>query len=46
MAEYIVSNDHHFDVLKQIDFPVVSVLSIQEFTREISKKIGIKNDDI
>ncbi len=38
MAEYIVSNDHHFEALKQIDFPVVAVLSIQEFTKEISEK--------
>ena len=35
MAEYIVSNDRHFDVLKSIDFPLVTVRSIQEFTKEL-----------
>ena len=39
MAEYIVSNDHHFDVLKEIEFPMVTVLSIQEFTKEISEDV-------
>lgn len=39
MAEYIVSNDHHFDALKDIEFPMVTVLSIQEFTKEISEDV-------
>ncbi len=31
-ATYIVSNDSHFDVLKQIDFPKLVVKRIQEFS--------------
>ena len=31
-ATYIVSNDSHFDVLKQIDFPKLVVKNIQEFS--------------
>lgn len=30
-AELIVSNDKHFDVLKDIDFPYVRVLKLQEY---------------
>ncbi|MBX3043887.1 MAG: putative toxin-antitoxin system toxin component, PIN family [Ignavibacteriae bacterium] len=30
-ADYIVTNDKHFNILKQIDFPKVSVISIDEF---------------
>lgn len=39
MAEYIVSNDRHFDVLKSIDFPVVAVRTIQEFSKELANEI-------
>ena len=28
-AHYIVTNDHHYDVLKDIDFPKVNVVNIQ-----------------
>ena len=31
-ATYIVSNDSHFEVLKQIDFPKLVVKRIQEFS--------------
>lgn len=31
-ATYIVSNDSHFDVLKQTDFPKLVVKRIQEFS--------------
>ena len=34
-AEYIVTNDSHFNVLKEIDWPKVAVLSIQEFASQI-----------
>ena len=34
-AKYIVSNDHHFDVLKAIPFPSVNVISIDEFLEEL-----------
>lgn len=30
-ATYIVSNDKHYDVLKEIDFPKILVLKLQEF---------------
>ena len=34
-AEYIVTNDAHFNVLKQIDWPKVAILTIQEFAAQI-----------
>jgi len=34
-ADYIVSEDHHFDVLKQIPFPRVEVKRLVEFYREL-----------
>ena len=34
-AKYIVSEDHHFDVLKTIHFPPVNVISIDEFLKEL-----------
>ena len=30
-ADYLVSNDRHFEVLKHLEFPRVSVVSLQEF---------------
>lgn len=30
-ADYIVTNDSHFDILKQIQFPKVEIISAQEF---------------
>ena len=36
-AKYIVSNDRHFDVLKQIPFPKVEVIDINKFIEELSK---------
>ena len=30
-ATYIVSDDKHYDVLKEIDFPQILVLKLQEF---------------
>lgn len=36
-AEYIVSNDKHFNVLKTIPFPKVSVLTIKEFMKELER---------
>ena len=32
-ARYIVTEDHHFDVLKGIEFPVVDVIGIDVFVR-------------
>lgn len=37
-AEYIVSNDKHFIILDDIDWPKVTVLKIQEFMRQIESK--------
>lgn len=36
-AEYIVSNDSHFEALKYIDWPKVIVLRIEEFLPMIKK---------
>ncbi|UOE47720.1 putative toxin-antitoxin system toxin component, PIN family [Mucilaginibacter sp. SMC90] len=33
-ADYIVTNDKHFDVLKELDFPELNVVSLSQF-REI-----------
>jgi uncharacterized protein len=30
-ADYIITNDHHFDILAQISFPEVRVCSAEEF---------------
>jgi len=38
-ADYIVTNDQHFNILKQIAFPKVNVLSIDEFLGIIRKKL-------
>ncbi len=38
-ADFIVSNDQHFNVLKNIDFPKVNVVSIHEFMGLISGKL-------
>lgn len=37
-AKYIVTQDHHFDVLKNIPFPKVEVVSIESFLAEIASK--------
>lgn len=34
-AEYIVTNDAHFDILKQIDWPKLTVTTIKEFARQL-----------
>jgi putative PIN family toxin of toxin-antitoxin system len=34
-AHYLVTNDKHFNVLKEIDFPQVSTLTISEFQSQI-----------
>ena len=31
----VVTNDAHFNVLKQIDWPKVAILTIQEFASQI-----------
>lgn len=37
-AEYIVTNDSHFNVLKEIDWPKVLVLTIKEFAAQTEKE--------
>ena len=34
-ARYIVTEDHHFDVLKAIPFPAVDVIGIDEFVHQL-----------
>lgn len=36
-ARCIVTEDHHFDVLKTIPFPVVAVMGIDEFAEELQR---------
>ncbi len=35
-AEYIVTNDAHFSVLQEIDWPKISIITLKEFARQIS----------
>ena len=32
-ADFLVTNDRHFEVLKEIPFPVVSVVSLKKFRK-------------
>ena len=34
-ARYIVTNDHHYDVLRQIDFPKVGIIKLMDFMQMI-----------
>lgn len=34
-AEYIVTNDTHFDILRHIDWPKLSVITIKEFAKQL-----------
>lgn len=34
-ARYVVTNDHHFDVLKSISFPPIDVITLEEFVKLI-----------
>ena len=36
-ATYIVSNDKHFDILNETDFPKIQVLKLIEFLRTLQK---------
>ena len=38
-ATYIVSNDHHFDVLRTIEFPKIQVLKLIEFLQTLWRNI-------
>ncbi len=37
-AKYIVSEDHHFNVLKEIDFPSIDVINIDDFLKEVMSR--------
>ena len=39
-ARYIVTNDHHYDVLRQIDFPKVGVIKLIDFRLMIHGSLG------
>jgi predicted nucleic acid-binding protein len=34
-ANYIVTNDRHFNVLKDIDFPKINIITINQFQEKI-----------
>ena len=34
-AEFLVSNDKHFAALKDVDFPAVNIIRLQEFVQQI-----------
>ena len=34
-SDFLVSNDHHFDILKSIDFPKILCLNIDEFGEQL-----------
>jgi uncharacterized protein len=38
-AEYLVSNDKHFQVLKTIDFPKVAILRLREFEEKYKEQL-------
>jgi len=37
-ADFIVSNDQHFKILKSIDFPKLNLISIEEFLKLLTEK--------
>lgn len=37
-AKFIVTEDHHFDILRNVPFPKVNVISIDSFLKEIKDK--------
>ncbi|MDE6018712.1 MAG: putative toxin-antitoxin system toxin component, PIN family [Muribaculaceae bacterium] len=34
-AKFIVTEDHHFDILRQVSFPTVDILSLDEMMRHL-----------
>ena len=38
-AEFIVSNDTHFQKLKQLDFPRINILKLEEFEARFQKEL-------
>ena len=35
-ARYIVTQDHHYDILRHIDFPAIDVISIDDFLQMLT----------
>jgi len=38
-ADYLVTNDKHFNILKEIDFPTIEIVSIETFKKIISTEL-------
>jgi putative PIN family toxin of toxin-antitoxin system len=38
-ADFIVTNDYHFNILKNVDFPSIPILNIDEFRDLLEKNI-------
>ncbi len=38
-ADYLVTNDQHFNVAKEITFPSISIISAKDFTQLLSTSI-------
>ena len=36
-ARYIVTNDHHYDVLRTIDYPVVDIMALKTFSEMLKR---------
>lgn len=36
-AKYIVTNDHHYDILKKTNFPAVNIICLNKFLEEITR---------
>ncbi len=43
-AEYIVTKDSHFNILKEIDWPKVAVFTIKEFVQQMADERAIWSD--
>ncbi len=37
-ARYIVTQDHHYDILKQIPFPFIDIINIDEFIKVLRSR--------
>lgn len=40
-ADFIVSNDRHFQILKKVGFPSISVLTVSEFDKQFKEKLEL-----
>lgn len=38
-AKYIVTNDRHFNILKEIDFPKIDIITIEEIMKTLQENI-------